>query len=315
MLTIPTKAREEYAANIFYVDTLPFLTILDRFSKFLVHEELKDTNSSTILTSLKSIFAKIRQPRKLVMETDFDNANIRDYCLHNRITMRFTIPNNHNGISELNAAHSTLSEIIRILRFEKFANNINEIMLKAVATYNSSIHSSHEQKPEDVFYIKGDTSDIKQKLISYKNKTNNRANINRVDKPKLNGKQYVLNKPDRKYRDKRKPERYKLRHVDENYKIDNTHDKIHPRFIKPYWKFTKEPTTDVQPQRVRRNFHYSIPEVIRKEAVRTLKNLRGRKEFLRAEEFRNWVNELVAGIPDLQNAIKYFNNNYKSFII
>lgn len=101
--------------------------------------------------------------------------------------MHFTTPNNKSSNSDIERFHNTLNEHLRIFAVTEKEQGIpsdENPVIKALKTYNETIHSSTLKKPID--FLNGNIKPseyplIKQNLLKIKNRTINSKNKNRTE--------------------------------------------------------------------------------------------------------------------------------------
>nr|CAH7748134.1 unnamed protein product [Callosobruchus chinensis] len=76
-----------------------------------------------------------------------------------QLQSHFATPNNSNSSSPINRFHSTLLEILRILRLKYPKLSPKDLIQQAILAYNSTIHSVTKQRPFDLINERLDALD------------------------------------------------------------------------------------------------------------------------------------------------------------
>nr|CAH7758013.1 unnamed protein product [Callosobruchus chinensis] len=144
--------------ELLYLDTFrfsnaKFLTIIDVFSKYAQAYILEPIcTASTIYEGLLTFINHHGIPQSITCDsgTEYKNSIITDFCKLHKIQIHFATPNNSNSSSPINRFHSTLLEMLRILRLKYPKLSPKELMQQAILAYNSTIHSVTKQRPFDL---------------------------------------------------------------------------------------------------------------------------------------------------------------------
>ncbi len=155
MNVTPTASRpfEIIHLDTYTLEKSKFLTIVDSFSKYAQAYPLKSLAATEIADSLLSHFSHHGIPKQIIVDngTEFKNTIVTELLSLHKIKVHFCSPYHpeSNGIAE--RFHSTLSEHIRLLNNQNFANaTIQNKIVYAVLAYNHTIHSTTNLKPIDV---------------------------------------------------------------------------------------------------------------------------------------------------------------------
>uniref|UniRef100_A0A0K8W2Q0 Retrovirus-related Pol polyprotein from transposon opus n=1 Tax=Bactrocera latifrons TaxID=174628 RepID=A0A0K8W2Q0_BACLA len=161
--------------------------------------KISDKNMCTIKIKLLERIFYLGVPEKMIMDNEFNNSLIRMFCRENNIVAHFTTPGSHTGNSDIERFHSTIIEHIRILKNSKLNESIEEIAMRAVGFYNSTVHSTTEVKPFD-FLTKTDLDfeQIKRNIHNEKTKAIERINKTRDKIPDFNNKELFIKNPQAK---------------------------------------------------------------------------------------------------------------------
>nr|CAH7725256.1 unnamed protein product [Callosobruchus chinensis] len=108
--------------------------------------------ASTIYEGLLTFINHHGIPQSITCDsgTEYKNSIITDFCKLHKIQIHFATPNNSNSSSPINRFHSTLLEMLRILRLKYPKLSPKELMQQAILAYNSTIHSVTKQRPFDL---------------------------------------------------------------------------------------------------------------------------------------------------------------------
>nr|CAI5823027.1 unnamed protein product [Callosobruchus analis] len=149
----PKQPLELLHLDTFRFSNAKFLTIIDVFSKYAQAYILEPIcTASTIYEGLLTFINHHGIPQSITCDsgTEYKNSIITDFCKLHKIQIRFATPNNSNSSSPINRFHSTILEILRILRLKYSKLSPKELMQQAILAYNSTIHSVTKQRPFDL---------------------------------------------------------------------------------------------------------------------------------------------------------------------
>lgn len=147
----PTKPNQIIHIDIWYANiNLMYVTMIDKFSKFVTVHEIKHRTWPKLLNTLKYRFANNGIPERIITdgETGFSSIVIREYLKENNVDLHITTPYHKTGNSDIERFHSTLNEHIRTFQADKENNDtLRNKVLKAVTIYNKTIHSTTKRRP------------------------------------------------------------------------------------------------------------------------------------------------------------------------
>lgn len=234
----PNEPNEIVHGDLFFCHKSTFLTIIDKFTKHLMTQKLNDRNSITIVELLRNRFAIFGKPKKIVLDNEFNNINIKDFLRQENIQAHFTSPRSHTGNSDIERVHGTLNEHLRILEIESPNLNSVEKVLLATEKYNSSIHSTTQEKPLDFINNRVESIErVKQRMLYKKHKTIGRLNKNRADIKLENNRETLVQNPESE-RHKHRPKYVKIKTKLVNNKLlDNRNRNVHVSRTKRKYKF------------------------------------------------------------------------------
>lgn len=234
----PNEPNEIIHGDLFFCHKQVFLTIIDKFTKHLMAQKLNDRNSITIIELLRNRFSIFGKPKKIVLDNEFNNINVKDFLRQESVQVHFTSPRSHTGNSDIERVHGTLNEHLRILEIENHNLNAVEKVLFATEKYNNSLHSTTQEKPLDFVNNRIiNLNEIKQRLLDKKHKVIGTLNEKRVDKELENNKETYVKNPEAE-RHKHKPKYIKIKTKKVNNKLlDKRNRNVHVSRIKRKYKF------------------------------------------------------------------------------
>lgn len=145
----PSKPLEIIHIDVYSIHKEHFLTVLDKFSKFAAVYMLTARTSINLIKSLRHYFSHHGLPKKIVCDngSEFVSTLFKEFLELYNIVQHTICAKTSNGNSPVERFHSTLTELIRIIRSQKKDMHIGEIVDEAVLTYNNSIHSTTKFTP------------------------------------------------------------------------------------------------------------------------------------------------------------------------
>lgn len=235
----PNSPNEIIHADLFFSHKQFFLTTFDKFTKHLFAVKLNDRNSISIIQALKYRFSIFSKPKKLVVDNEFNSLNMKEFCRVEEIEVHFTSPRSHTGNSDIERAHGTLNEHLRIFETEKIKLSLEEKVLKALEYYNNTIHSTTQAKPSDFINNKiMDLKKIKDRIHSKKVGNILKVNKDRQDFGIRNKtEETVVQNPNvERHKVELRYIKIKTKNVDNKLR-DNKNKNIHPCRIKRNFKY------------------------------------------------------------------------------
>lgn len=169
----PTMPCEILHMDIMEIQNNKFLSVLDKFSKFVKLFHITDRSVLNIREKLVKILHYFTAPKVVVMdnETSFLSPLIKDFIETLGIKIYLTPSHRSEVNGQVERVHSTLLEIYRCLRAESQEPSVQELMYISVDRYNNTIHSVTGKKPCEVFFNRTKTSDFDQ-LLEARSKIN-----------------------------------------------------------------------------------------------------------------------------------------------
>ena len=224
----PEKPLEICHSDIFYYNkNNPYLTIIDKFSRFAQVFSLNSRNTIHIKQALVNYITGYSKPIKLVIDQEggFISTELMNFCSEMQIQLHITSSKSSNSNSPIERFHSTLLELLRIINAEDKYKDYSIVNKMKLATffYNNSIHSVTKYTPYELFF--GREYDAKlepdlKKLSEYQN------NLYKKIAPTLAAKKTRLTEKLNKNREK--PIEYPINH--KAYVSKNIRTKLDPRF-------------------------------------------------------------------------------------
>lgn len=131
----------------------PYLTFIDKLSKYAQVIPIKSRNWLDIEKGIKQYIGIIGKPKRIITDNErsFGSINCKSYFENNNIELHLTTPQLHTGNSDIERFHNTLNEHIRIIKTrEKLEHGIKDevdYVIETLLYYNNTIHSSTGYKP------------------------------------------------------------------------------------------------------------------------------------------------------------------------
>ncbi len=230
---IPTKEGENLHIDIYYVQSLIFLTCIDAYSKFLVVKEIQ--NKLNIENKVMELLQQFPHAKVIMTDSEPSSTSVQFKSFAQRcgLTLHFADPRHSTSNGQVERAHSTLTELARCIKEEFNLTDYSEIIIRAAKEFNQSIHSTTNQKPFDILYNKIDHENISRILQNTQEKMLVTHNEGRKEKEYYVGQ--VVYEKKHGERNKLKT-RYKKQVVKENLPnkviINNRNRTIHKDNIK-----------------------------------------------------------------------------------
>lgn len=149
----PSRPFQIIHADVFQLNKVKYLTLIDKFSKFAQAHKICAENSVSICDAFIKFFASHGIPEQVVT----DNASyfsksetFKNLLRIHKINIHFTTPNHHDGNAPINKFHSTILEHYRLLK-EQYPNESN-LMPYIIIAYNNTIHSTTNYTPFELVY-------------------------------------------------------------------------------------------------------------------------------------------------------------------
>ena len=231
----PSMPLEIVHVDIYSVCKQNFFTIIDKFSKFACVYLISARNSINIIKSLKHFFSHHGIPKLLISDngSEFISSTFKEFLDIHMINHHTIFAKSSNGNSPLERFHSTLTEIIRIIKSQNNNKAIGEIIDEAVITYNNSVHSATKLTPFEL--LNGHISKRNPLFTKENSKTEQEYLVQHVeDYKKLTKLIHGLSlRNKQKNIEKRNENRTDPQDFVENetiYELDDRRNKLAPRF-------------------------------------------------------------------------------------
>ncbi len=179
---IPKSEGQHLHIDIYYAQSLTFLTCIDSYSKYLVVKEI--TNKKNIDSKVYEILQTFPLVKTIMTDNEpsFTSAQFKSFLKRSGISIHYSDPRHSLSNGQVERVHSTLTEIARCIKDEYRLLDYSEIIIRAAKNYNMTIHSVTNQKPYDILFNKIDHSDIPLKLQIAQSKTLDYHNKNKLEK-------------------------------------------------------------------------------------------------------------------------------------
>lgn len=160
----------EYPGHIIHVDIYRtdsnlVLTAVDKFSKYAQTRILKSRGVEDVREPLRQILFAYGVPKVIVFDNEktFNSSSIC-FMLKDQLGIEIfkTPPYSSFVNGQVERFHSTISEIMRCLKADRTHRSFEELLDRAVYEYNSSIHSTTNRKPIEVFFGRNVSTDPTQ---------------------------------------------------------------------------------------------------------------------------------------------------------
>lgn len=151
---IPKKPLDIVHMDIFISGQLYFLSFIDKLSKFGTLIPIKSRSILDIRTGITKFISTYGTPKLIVSDNEpsFKSTEIRGLFQTLGIETYYTPVDHSQTNGTVERFHSTIIEIFRCKKPDLTDLSDKEIFRLAVGLYNSTIHTSHNLKPMEVFY-------------------------------------------------------------------------------------------------------------------------------------------------------------------
>jgi hypothetical protein len=134
--------------DLLLLDGKVFLTIIDKFSKFLAAYPSTGKTNKAIAENLIHFFSQHGLPEKLISDSEIGTGkDVKSLSKKHNIQLHVTTPYNSTGNSPVERLHSTLKEICSIIKLQRPDDPLDIIMTSAILAYNNTIHSTTQMTP------------------------------------------------------------------------------------------------------------------------------------------------------------------------
>lgn len=150
----PRQPLEICHVDIFYAKKLmPFLTIVDKFSRYAQAYKLETRNAAHIKESFIRHFGLFGKPGLLIsdQESAITTTEMKTYFSENNIELHLASVENSNSNSPVERFHSTLLEHLSIL-INHEGLSVETAVNRALCAYNNTINSMTKFTPFELFF-------------------------------------------------------------------------------------------------------------------------------------------------------------------
>jgi hypothetical protein len=170
----PEKPFDKLQMDTLFYDNKQIFTIIDCFSKKLSAYEINNTNGIEIINKLKEYLSNFPAPIEIQADngTEFANKGIENFLKYNNIKIHFTTPHHHNSNGLINRAHSTLIEIMNIIKSKDKNITITNLIRTALIAYNNTPNKNLKLTPNEITFGITKHTEESQQLILEQNTEN-----------------------------------------------------------------------------------------------------------------------------------------------
>lgn len=135
----PRELLEVLQIDVFQIDKLHILTIIDKFSRFADGYILNNRNSLELIKHLRTFIKTYGKPGKVVVDSaqEFNAIILKDFLKSLDCELHTTSLHSSNSNSPVERLHSTLIELYRITKKENKTLENEEIIKEILITYNN----------------------------------------------------------------------------------------------------------------------------------------------------------------------------------
>ena len=150
----PKRPGERLHIDIFSTDGKYFLTCIDKFSKFVVVQNILSRNISTVAPAILQIVNFFPEVKYIYCDNEgsFNSNTIAELLNRYGIQLSSCPPFHSSSNGQVERFHSTLIEIARCLKEERSIVSTVELILAAAIEYNKTIHTVTKEKPIDILF-------------------------------------------------------------------------------------------------------------------------------------------------------------------
>lgn len=235
----PSKPFEFLFIDVFSIGSSKFLTCIDQFSKFAIAKPITSTNSLDVISALLDIISTYNIPNCVTTDNgpEFSNNNVSEFFKYHKIEHHFTTPLHHRSNSPVERLHSTLIEMIRVLKIKSPNDTIENLVKYAILGYNQTIHSATNHKPvelltghfskNDIFETNNNQKFITNYLNEHKAKVNDIYEL--VQNKIISDKEKTINQRNQSLAE---PDTYLTKNNDDIFVDQNPRNKSKPKYKK-----------------------------------------------------------------------------------
>lgn len=149
---ITEKPFDRVHMDIFIINDVSFLSLIDSFSKHLQMFFIKSKNITQIQKALGKYFTTFGAPKSIVTdhEPTFRSIQLKSFLEQLGTKIEFASSSESNG--QIERVHSTIIEIFNCNKYKFKGMQTKSIVKVAVSLYNDSVHSSTKFKPNEIVF-------------------------------------------------------------------------------------------------------------------------------------------------------------------
>jgi len=169
---IPNYPCEILHIDLFTIESLKFLSCIDKFSKFVKLFPIESKSAVHLREKLTEVLHYFTAPDTIVSDNERGLLcpTVLNYLQSLGITVYYTPSQKSEVNGQVERFHSTFLEIYRCLKNDNRNLKVTELVFIAVDRYNNSIHSVTNCKPVDIFLSRTSTINY-QGLKNFKEQT------------------------------------------------------------------------------------------------------------------------------------------------
>lgn len=154
LTSTPTKPFESICIDIFEIDKLKFLTIIDKFSKYVQCRKINANNSENVESELMSYFSQHPIPSKIHTDLgpEFLSHEFKQFCEYFNIRLTYSAADNPASNGAIERFHATLADSIRCYSLEHPNSSIEKGLPLIINSYNNSKNTSTQLTPYEILY-------------------------------------------------------------------------------------------------------------------------------------------------------------------
>lgn len=176
----PTEPLQIWNIDVYHYDGKGYLTMIDRFSKWACVRQLSSTNTQTALDVLIELICMTGKPSKITHDSDpiFTSALFKEALNQLNIELHKTSPAHHTSNSDVERFHSTLREILGVMKHEHDKQTpTSRLMMYSLYAYNNTQHDTTGFTPYEIHFGRKSTSIEPDDSLIYQEYTQQHKNL------------------------------------------------------------------------------------------------------------------------------------------
>lgn len=159
---ITNRPMERVHMDIYIINKLSFLSLVDAFSKHLQMVYLRTKNLTNVQKALSKYFSNFGVPQEIITdhETTFRSIQLKNFLDQLGTQLHFAASSESNG--QIERTHSTITEIFNSNKHKFPGMHTKSILKLSVALYNDSVHSATKYKPNEILFNQNNVQDPEQ---------------------------------------------------------------------------------------------------------------------------------------------------------